>query len=129
MKTFLTIFVLFFSCSVVAETGDTYDCKIEIFKDVSASGMLDQSILDSFTMEWKSKSLLMDDTLSYEILYSDSELVVAKYDINIEIEPYTLPFAIVYFDVPSGSLSISNHSFLDKDIVISSLFASCSKKY
>jgi len=111
MKTFLTLFVLFFSSTVVAEVGDKYFCKKKYASQTTLEGVERYKLGSTFSFEWKEEEIVIsnDDNFSYvspEILWGMFEIFYAVHYKTAPSSMQKIPVKVWTFN--NGTLMLSN---------------------
>ena len=124
MKKILIIIFIFSSSIVFAGEGDKYICKVTNVNKSTPSGLIDSGIDINtlFKIEWKKGTLVLDGKETFEIIATENETLIAKQDIQVNFEPYKIPFATIYLS--DGKFSLSQHSPNDSFSTLS-IFANC----
>ena len=124
MKIFLSLFILFLSSNVFSAEGDSYTCKITNISKSTPSGISDTGIEINtfFELDWKKDTIVIDSVSKYEIFAKRDENVFATQDLELDFNPYVVPYSTLY--LVDGHFSLSLHS-PDENHFTLSVFADC----
>ena len=118
MKTFLTLFVLFFSSSVFADVGDTYFCETKIKAKLNIEN-IDSYEDEYFHFYWKNNRVETDEEFSggymgADIIWSDGR--------------YEFFYAVDYF-INSKGIKIPLNILIYKDEILSIFMSQVEHKH